>query len=151
MKSVFSFKRPRKPELAMTSMIDVIFLLLIFFVFTTNFDKVEKLLPTDLSLPGATQTQAVPSLQEELMGEIRVRIILDNHVLSWRINSRLCTTLDEADDILHALAELDAAVPVIINPDPEVVIGDVLALYDLCRKNGLKEIRFATQAPFPLP
>ena len=40
-------------EVKMTPMIDVIFLLLIFFVCTASFRAVEEVLPTNLSLPGA--------------------------------------------------------------------------------------------------
>ncbi|MBR6480362.1 MAG: biopolymer transporter ExbD, partial [Thermoguttaceae bacterium] len=45
-------EKPRMPELKMTSMIDVIFLLLIFFVLTANFNEIEMFLRMNLSAPG---------------------------------------------------------------------------------------------------
>ena len=44
-------------DVKMTPMIDVIFLLLIFFVCTARFRASEEVLPTSLSLPGAIDTR----------------------------------------------------------------------------------------------
>ena len=128
----------------MTSMIDVIFLLLIFFIFTTNFDAIEKLLPANFGFQGTVLQNDIIVSQEELdLGEIHVRVLLDETGLSWRINQRPCSSFDQVDHILGQLAKLMPDVPVIIDPDRKVPIETLLDIYDVSRKNGLTKIQFA--------
>lgn len=148
MKSIYKDKNRKKIDLNMTSMIDVIFLLLIFFIFTTNFDAVEKLLPANFGFQGTIlQNDIIVTRQELDLGEIYVRILTDEkgEKFSWRINQRSCESLDQVENVLEQLAKALPEVPVIIDPDRKVPIENVLDIYDICRKNRLLKIQFAVK------
>lgn len=134
----------RRPiELQMNSMIDVIFLLLIFFIITANFDKLEKLLPTNLFLPGQIKTEWSLPPEEKFLGDIQIRILLESNQLLWQVNQRHCDSLVEVEKVLRALEHLSPEIPVIIAPLGEIPIENVLDVYDTCRQVGLVKIQFA--------
>ncbi len=110
-------------EVRMTPMIDVIFLLLIFFVSTASFQLVEEVLPTNLSLPGTTQSDAPIDPLEEDLDEIVVKILWQEGRPGWQVNQR----------DYHRLEQVRADVP----------IENVIDVYDLCRQIGLERIQFA--------
>jgi len=77
-------------DVKMTPMIDVIFLLLIFFVCTASFDPRarEEILPTRLSLPGTIESD-LPIDPEMLdLEEIVVKVLWRDGRARWQINNR---------------------------------------------------------------
>ena len=141
----------KTPELNMTSMIDVIFLLLIFFVFTSNFDEIEKLLPMNLSLPGEAENRETAKRAEPvILDEIRIRIETDGPgKVKWVINRRECRTPEELADALRKLSSLTKEIPVVIDPVDDVSAEQFLDVYDLCRVCGLVKIQFAVREKKP--
>lgn len=137
----------KAPELNMTPMIDVIFLLLIFFVFTSNFNEIEKLLPMNLSLPGTAENRETVKREEPVMiDEIRIRIeSTDGEKVKWIINRRECATEEELAASLQKLATLTKEIPVVIAPTDNVSVENFLDVYDLCRIYGLTKIQFAVR------
>ena len=129
--------------LNMTPMIDVIFLLLIFFICTANFQRIEQLLPTDLSLPGKTETKQIKFPQK--LDVARIRIMYDGTPY-FTVEENRCTTIMEVKSVLLALSELRMDYPVIIDPEGNVPMEHVLAVYDVCRSAGLTQIQFAATA-----
>ena len=85
-------------ELKMTPMIDVVFLLLVFFVWTASFQIVERLLPGSL-LPAAGTQTAQPIEPEQLDFE---RIVI--HI--GQANGRVYWTVNDAPVFINALADL---------------------------------------------
>jgi len=138
--------RTDRAEVKMTPMIDVIFLLLIFFVCTASFQRIEHVLPTRLSLLGDTPTD-IP-IEPELidLDKIVVEILWRDAQPSWRINQRECQRLTEVGTVLQAARSLEADLPVILDPQPAVPMEHVIDLYDLCRQVGLQRVRFAASA-----
>ena len=130
----------------MTPMIDVIFLLLIFFVCTANFQLVEEVLPTNLSLPGSVDTQVEIDLLEEDLDDITVKIFPRGDRTAWQVNGRDYDRLEQVGAVLRAAAEIKIDLPVILDVDAEVPIEDVIDAYDLCRQIGLKRIQFAVSS-----
>ena len=130
----------------MTPMIDVVFLLLIFFVCTVSFQAMEETLPTNLRGTGVAEGQAPldPELAE--LEEVLVKLTRDDGRVGWLVNERPCTNLAELRGVLAQLARLRADLPVILDIEPEVPIGDVVNVYDLCRLAGFKKIQFAAKA-----
>jgi len=134
----------------MTPMIDVIFLLLIFFVSTASFQAAEEILPTNLSLPG-TMPDVRPIDQElEDLDEVVVKIMWRAGGPSWQIglegqqvDQRLCRDLDEVARALATVAQVRVDLPVILDVEGEVPIEDVIDVYDVCRRIGLEKIQFA--------
>ncbi len=128
----------------MTPMIDVIFLLLIFFVCTASFQVIEEVLPTNLSMPGSVNTEIDP-LQEDL-DEITVTVFRRDDRTAWQVNQRDYDRLEDVGAVLSAAAEIKIDLPVILDVDAEVPIEDVIDVYDLCRRIGLRRIQFAVSS-----
>ena len=129
-------------EVKMTPMIDVIFLLLIFFVCTASFQAAEENLPTSLSLPGTTSDVEIEEDWEDL-DEIVVKILWRDGRPGWQINQRDLERLDEVRAVLEAAAAVKIDLPVILDVEGEVPIEDVIDVYDVCRRIGLVRIQFA--------
>ncbi len=129
----------------MTPMIDVIFLLLVFFVCTASFRTVEESLPATLSWAGATAEQPVePELLD--LDQVIVRIHWRDGTLEWRVNDRPLESLAEVREVLAGVAAVQADLPVILDPDGEVPIEAVIDVYDLCRRVGLVRVQFSAAA-----
>lgn len=120
-------------------MIDIVFLLLIFFIVTWQFSRSE----TELNV-------AVPTAEEgsELnrpKGEIIINVLPDGTI---RVEG---ATVD-----LHQLLEKLAAIakqfknqPVRIRGDGNVAYQRIVEVIDTCQKAGIWNISFATQRPTP--
>lgn len=136
-------------DVKMTPMIDVVFLLLIFFVCTASFQIPEELLPTNLLGPGDVETVEPPELPEQLLEEVVVKALDDNEGgVAWRIDDRPYATLAEVRRVLSALAAIRSNVPVVLDVEGTVSLGDVIDLYDLCRVAGFDTVQFAAAADF---
>ena len=133
-------------DVKMTPMIDVIFLLLIFFVCTASFQAAEEVLPANLSLPGTLS--AVEPIDQELedLEEIVVKIRWHDGGVGWQINERDLNSLEEVGAVLQAAAEVKIDLPVILDPDGPVPIENVIDVWDVCRQIGLERVQFAASA-----
>ena len=135
-----------KIELQMTPMIDVIFLLLIFFITTSCFQPPEEVLPTNMSLPGSTgEAVEIDPLQADL-DEIIVKVVWREGEPRWEVNQREYQQLDQVGRVLTAVAGFQADLPVILDVEGVVPMENVIDVYDLCRQIGLERIRFAAAA-----
>ena len=130
----------------MTPMIDVIFLLLIFFVSTSSFQPPEEVLPTNMSLPGSTsETVEIDPLEEDL-DEIVVKVMWRQGGPRWEVNEREYQRLEQVGGVLTAVAGFQSDLPVILDVEGVVPMEDVIDVYDLCRQIGLQRIQFAAAA-----
>jgi biopolymer transport protein ExbD len=143
MKSVSQQTRSSDIELKMMPMIDVIFLLLIFFVCTANLRRVEEALPTNLSLPGSLSEIVPRDMLEEDLDEARIQIAYRSGTPSWQVEGHSVESLGRLRQLLAALATTKHDLPVIIDSDGDVPIENVIDVYDLCRSLGLIRIQFA--------
>lgn len=145
MRSPAAKRRESTPMgLNMTSMIDVVFLLLIFFVCTTSFESLEELLPTTLRGPGATAlAQRSPELQD--LEDVTIHIALVEGAPRWEINGTAYDEWRQVRQILAELAGLQANLPVILNVRDDVPLGDMIDVYDACRVVGFSDVRFAAR------
>ena len=130
-------------EVRMTPMIDVIFLLLIFFVCTASFRAVEQVLPTNLLLPGAIGSEAPIDPEVADLDEIVVKILWADGRPRWRINEKDHDRLDDVGAVLASVARVKNDLPVILDVDGAVPLENVIDAYDLCRRIGLMKIQFA--------
>ncbi|MBL9123822.1 MAG: biopolymer transporter ExbD [Planctomycetaceae bacterium] len=129
-------------DINMTPMIDVVFQLLIFFVCTTNFQVLEELLPSNLLGPGSVAAAAVPPELEDLE-EVVIKLTVEQGAPRWQVNQRAYTRWTELRSVLAALAGLSSDLPVILDISPDVSLGNVIDLYDLCRLAGFEKVQFA--------
>ena len=126
----------------MTPMIDVVFQLLVFFICTVNFQVFEELLPTNLALAGST-TPDTPIDVDPDLEHVVVKAAGGEGQVDWIVNERPCDSLMEVERVLRVVAEIDAWLPVILDVAPEVPLGDMIDVYDLCRIVGFERIQFA--------
>ncbi|MBA2117984.1 ExbD/TolR family protein [Bremerella alba] len=139
--------RDRGPlQVAMTPMIDVVFLLLIFFLWTASFQIVEYALPSSISPPANVGSSAEKELEIEDFEQIVVRITGEPGNFTYSVNERRTQELPEVRDILGTLASIKNDVPLIIDPAEVVPVGQVIDVYDIGRVLNFQEIQFAVEA-----
>lgn len=139
-------RRPSFDNESMTPMIDVVFLLLVFFVCASIGQKPDTLLPATLS-EGATETdvELPPAAPEEFEPQI-VTIGLARDAanrLSISLNDRPLSGARELRERLSALAALDPRTQVIMDTSDNVTNQQWIAVYDLCQQLQFQSISFA--------
>ena len=136
------FARRESLEIKMTPMIDVVFLLLVFFVWTASFQVVEYLLPSELSsLPGNLAAVEDPPPEADFENVV-VRIHWIGDQPGWTINDQQADSLDQLHQRLQAIARVKQDAPVILHPDEDVPLGDVIDVFDISRLVGFEKIQF---------
>ncbi len=141
--SIYTEER-RDLDVKMTPMIDVVFLLLVFFIWTASFRISEQILPSSVSSATGTQpaeTDTPPP--EEDFDEVVIRVLWAEDAPQWRVNGTPVASIDEVRRTLAALAAIKADAPVIVHPDPEVPLGHVIDIYDITRLEGFQKVQFA--------
>ncbi|MDR0522506.1 MAG: biopolymer transporter ExbD [Planctomycetaceae bacterium] len=133
---------PSFGEIKMTPMIDVIFLLLIFFICTADFNPPEKLLPAELPPQGASAAAEVILPEPLNLDTVRIRISFDQKP-AWHIEDRVCTSSGEVQGLLQKIAAMKPDIPVILESEDRVPSEHVIDVYDICRRTGLVNIQFA--------
>ena len=135
-----NFRKKTKQEsmsFQMAPMIDVVFLLLCFFVTTQIFSQWET--EIDITLPTA-RTGEVP---QRLPGEIIVNIFENGTAV---VNG-MTLEPSELGSMLQRLAELFPGQPVILRADKATDYEHVVSVLDLCRQADIWNISFATSVP----
>lgn len=135
--------------LNMTPMIDVIFLLLIFFVCTANFQRLEQVLPIDLSRSGSGKTR--PIHRPKTFDMALIRIACDGGRAFYTVAENECSSPAELREVLLALAELKKDLPIVIAPEGDVPMEHWVAVYDICRDVGLAKIDIAAKSDPGVP
>lgn len=139
-------------ELQMTPMIDVVFLLLVFFLWTSSFDLPEFDLPSSLAEPPAGLADASddpppPEAFDELVITVqRIRgsgDAISNQPLRLGLNGDAIENVDQLRGRLAQIVNLGAQPPVIVDPEDGTDIGAVVQIYDLARDVGLNRVLFA--------
>ncbi|HSR63062.1 MAG TPA: biopolymer transporter ExbD [Gammaproteobacteria bacterium] len=132
----FQSQRRDEVELNITPLIDVVFLLLIFFMVSTTFERESEI---NITLPEASKdiTEAKPDAIRIAI-DAESRIYINDRAL---INSQLTTIKQGLSDALKNLQDA----PVIISADASTSHQMVVKVMDAARQLGLVRITFATQ------
>ena len=131
----FRNKKHGPLEVSLTPMIDVVFLLLIFFMVTTTFSKETSI---KIQLPQADGEEAEPNKQRvRLTIGKEGKIYINDRPLA---NQSLATLTKE----LSAVGS-DKQTPLIINADANAPIQSAISVLDVAKKVGFKSISFTTQ------
>ncbi len=127
---------PEEVDLNITPLIDVVFLLLIFFMVSTTFDHESEV---NITLPQASKeiAQAKPDAINVAI-DAQSRIFINKNEL---VNSQISTIKEALYDIA---ADLEDA-PIIISADEETPYQVVIRTMDAARQLGLVKITFATR------
>jgi biopolymer transport protein ExbD len=130
----FSTTQRRQPaEINVTSLVDIIFNLLLFFMLTTSFSQSAGL---EVRLPSASTTDA-----EVRQRDLVVALTRDGHTV---VEGKSLT----AEQLAARIAELqkgDAGATVIVQADKDVAHGRVVEVLDAAKAAGLKSVAIATR------
>ena len=142
-----NFHRKKRPplEINLTPMIDVVFLLLIFFMVTTTFTRETGLninLPeaTGKSIPPPKNNQAVTLLIDAEGGYF---ISTNNEVKGKYVNLKVTTLKKELQLVMGNHPEI----PFVISADGKTAHQAVINALDVASRVGFKHIAFATKEP----
>ena len=135
---------PAVVENDMTPMIDVVFLLLVFFVLASIGQEPESLLPAELG-KGNTETQAeLPEPEDFPSQTVRIRLALtENRNLLIEMNEQPVSTPRDLTQRLQTLAELDPGTRIILNVEDSVSVQQFIGIYDLCQLLPFESISLA--------
>ena len=128
-------RKSRAPALALTSMLDVIFLLLCFFVTVSVFSQWES--EISIRLPSAKTAEA----PERMPGEIIINLAKDGSV---KVNGATMTLAD-LQSRLARIAKFYPGQPVIIRADKETKYDHLVSVIDTCRAGDVWNFSLATQ------
>lgn len=130
------------PELKMTPMIDVVFLLLIFFLWTSSFETPEFALPSAFAEPPSAGTRVASETPPELLDELIIRLVAGNpqQPPSIFLNDQPFASATLLAQRLKAIIDIGALPPVIIDPDENVPVGEAIEIYDLARQTGFDRV-----------
>ncbi len=130
---------------AMTPMIDVIFLLLVFFVCTASLQIIEQILPSQMSssLGNEKADPDTPPPEQIDFDQVVIRIGWDENQPSYRINNTPIASLELVREHLLAMAKVKVDVPLVLHPDPPVPLGFVISAYDESKLAGFQKVSFA--------
>ena len=120
----------------MTPLIDVVFLLMIFFIMTLNFLEPEGILENRLP---ETSKLAVTDQQKDW--EI-VRIHLSHGSVRPRIYLQE-REINDLKDLFHNLNLLPRDIMIVIDPDSKVAYKHVINIYNTCLKSKKTNIAFS--------
>lgn len=142
-------RRRSSTELMMTPMIDVVFLLLVFFLATASFELAEQLLPTPVSQGaespvGANAPTALPTAAVNDC-VIRMRWIEDGGAIVYELNGE---AMADRESLLHRVQPILAAaadIPMIVDPDETIPLATVVSLYDRLRQLGGTQVYFSAK------
>ncbi|MCQ2368326.1 MAG: biopolymer transporter ExbD [Kiritimatiellae bacterium] len=125
----------RAPQFALTSMLDVIFLLLCFFVTVSVFSQWES--EISIKLPSATTSEQ----PDRLPGEIIVNISMEGVV---KVNGAVLT-LEDLQGRLAKISKFYPGQPVIIRADKETKYEEIVKVIDTCRAADVWNFSLATE------
>lgn len=124
-------------ELELAPMIDVVFLLLIFFIVTWQFARFER--DMDISVPAAEEAED----QDRQAGEIIVNVRGDGSI----ILNGLAVTEDELLSKLQAISEAYPDQAVILRGASDADFQSIINVLDEIKKAGIWNVAFATTKP----
>ena len=144
-RSVFS-RRDGAMDVAMTPMIDVVFMLLIFFVWTASFQVTELILPSSLISEQTEQGNTELDPEFEDLERVVVRMGWTGSSPTWMVNDVAVADFASMRQRLIAVARIKSTLPVLVDPEAVVPLGHVIDVYDAARESGFKNVQFATPA-----
>ncbi len=133
------FKSPKPPEsvIQLAPMIDIVFLLLIFFLVTWQFSRSEQ--DSRVKVPTSSQGKE----ETRAISEINVNIRQSGELV---INGEVLTE-QELLSKLRAIVAVYQNQPVRLRGDGEITYQTLMGVIDICQQAGIWNISFATRRP----
>ena len=131
----FRSRRRSPPEINLTSLIDVVFLLLLFFMVSATFEKLGRL---QVELP-----QAQPNVEQEPLPD-RIAVTVDVEGQFFVNDQELVNTdIETVKRALIGIAGERRDVPVVISADGRAPHQSVVTVMDAASQIGLARVSFA--------
>ncbi len=122
-------------ELSMTSMIDVVFLLLIFFLVTTTFVRPESQLVSSIKVQEKNASDAASDLEPAI-----VEVIGQQNRVRYRLGTVITSDLAEIERILKTFEnKMDGA---FVKVDDEVPFDHVAQVIAACKRSGFYVVSY---------
>jgi len=125
---------PHHPGIQLAPLVDVLLLLLIFFLMTWNAARNENELDVKVPKASAAKEKSAP------IGDVVVNVKSDGNVV---VNRRTLSG-PELRDLLKSLVQLDAEQAVVIRGDESGAYKNVVGVLNLCSEAGVTNVAFAT-------
>jgi biopolymer transport protein ExbD len=125
---------PQHPGIQLAPLVDVLMLLLIFFLLTWNAARNENEL--DVKVPKASEAKE----KSAPIGDVVVNVKADGSVV---VNRRTLSG-PELTDMLRSLVQLDADQAVVIRGDEGGAYRHVVNVLNICSEAGVTNVAFAT-------
>ena len=135
----------------MTPMIDVVFLLLVFFVCASIGRTPDNLLPAELKA-GATESRLKtepPPEEDWAHQQVRIHVSAgggESADVLVTLNEQPLSGMAELERRLQRLAEADPMSAIILDVDDGVLVQQFITVYDLCQVLKFSSISFATRS-----
>jgi biopolymer transport protein ExbD len=120
-------------DINITPLIDIVFLLLIFFMISTTFDNPNSI---GVKLPSAQR-----SAQSEESKDLKLSIKEDGILYLGEEE----ISYSELDTRFSKLPKVDEGRRLVISADKEAIHGAVVRVMDIAKRNGIDKIAIATQ------
>ena len=136
-------------EQALTPMIDLVFLLLTFFICASVGRVSEQVLETRLGGEAVKSAATVAAADRPELGELVVVLVRAGGRTTATVNGADRGGLAGLERVLAGLAAADAAgeVPLVLDVAGDVPAGDVVRAYDAARAAGFADVAFAADPP----
>ena len=135
-------KQPELPTLNMAAMVDIVFLLNVFFLCTASAIQLEKEIPTPMP-----QVRTAPEAAREF-DPVRIRLSRAAEGVLVTCDNQPCATFHDLATMLRARRAI-ADVPVIIQGEGAVPFGKMVAALDTCHRADLRKVAFSAQGAGP--
>ena len=133
---------PNRYAISITPLIDVIFLLMIFFLLTMSFQKPEDVLENRLPQVG-NRDSSDPAKDWETV-RLRIKMIREDRRMKIFLGERVVFTYK---DLLYYLDQLPEDILIMMDPDSDVPYKHVIGVYNSCLKSRKKDIVFSLSKP----
>jgi len=120
-----------------TPLIDVIFLLMIFFIMTINLNLAEGVL--DNRLPQISSQNSADSPQDWETVRLKIKLIRGDGRLKIYLQERVVFTYT---DLLYYLNQLPEDIQIVMEPNNDVPYKHVIGVYNTCLKSHKRNIVF---------
>jgi biopolymer transport protein ExbD len=135
---------PTDIDSAMTPMIDVVFLLLVFFVWTASFQIIEQVMPSQLSQQAGSETIESMDVPEPVdLDNLVIKIKYEGDLPQWFVSDQPLEDLEAVRSQLQAIAEISTEAPVILFPDQSVPLEHIVNAWDAAKVSGFSKVQFA--------
>ena len=125
---------PHHPGIQLAPLVDVLLLLLIFFLLTWNAARNENELDVKVPKASAAKERSAP------IGDVVVNVKADGNVV---VNRRTLTGPD-LTTLLKGLVQLNADQAVIIRGDEAGAYKNIVSVLNICSEAGVTNVAFAT-------